>query len=113
EQAKARDVRRPAEARRLELMDRDLQRVTRLGPIDIDGAGDRIDLGEVERRDVGNRAVRLEMAGAAVDALELQARAGRHRRHGWDRTIPPIVMVKAVDCVVAVTAHLWRRPDRS
>ena len=35
--------------------DRDLQRVARLGAVDEDRAGDRIDLAEVELADVGER----------------------------------------------------------
>ena len=62
EQAEARNVGRPAEARGLEALDRDLERVARLGAVDEDRAGDRVDLAEVERCDVGDGARRAKLA---------------------------------------------------
>ena len=112
EQAEARDVRRPAEAGRHELADRDFQRVARLGAFHVDRAGDRIDPAEIEVRDVGDRARRGELAGRSVDALELERRAGRHPRGGRERVVPPEVMVAAVDRVAVATGHRSRTRSR-
>ena len=49
EKTEARDIRRPAPAGGRQVQNRDLEGVTRFGPVDVDGAGDRIDLAEVER----------------------------------------------------------------
>ena len=54
EQAETGNVRCPAEAGRLELMDRDLEGVARSRSLDEDRTGNRIDLGEVEGSDVAS-----------------------------------------------------------
>ena len=94
-------------------MDGDFDRVPGLGPVDIDGTGDRIDLREIQRRDIGRGAVGIEVPAAAIHAFEADRRARRDFLDGRDRTIPPEVMMRAVDGVVTVIAHLWRKPARS
>jgi len=53
QQAEARDVARPAPARRLEGQHGDLERIAGLGAIDEDRTGHRIDERKVELGDVG------------------------------------------------------------
>ena len=79
QQPEAPDVRRPAEARGVERLQRDLQHVPRLGPVDEDGPGDRIDQPEVEVRDVRRGALPRELPARAVEAAHVQPVAGRHR----------------------------------
>src|SRR5690606_20240934 len=71
QQPETRDVGRPSEAGRLERFDGDLQRVARLRTLDIDRSGDRVDLCEVERADVGDGALGRQLTARRVNALEL------------------------------------------
>ncbi len=55
EQAEARNIGGPAPARGREMQERHLDGIAGLGALDIDRARHRIDLGEIERGDVGHR----------------------------------------------------------
>ena len=63
----------------LNIVDRHLQRIARLGAFDKDRAGDRIDLAEIELRRRPRRCCRpCKLAARGIDAFELDRRAGRH-----------------------------------
>ena len=53
QKAKARNIRRPAPARRAELQQCHLDRVARLGAIDVNRACHRIDLAEIKLAEIG------------------------------------------------------------
>jgi hypothetical protein len=62
----------------LNVLDRHLERIARLGALDEDRPGHRVDPVEVEARDVGDGAVGRKLAAGGVKAFELDRRAGRH-----------------------------------
>src|SRR6202022_3426289 len=76
EQAEARNVARPAPARRLQRQDRDLERIAWLGAVDEDRPGHRIDEGEVELLQGLRRRALRELPGRSVPGLELHGLAG-------------------------------------
>src|SRR3546814_12562728 len=86
-------------------MDRHLHRIVWCSPVDEDGTGDRVYLGKVQRGDVGQRRVLSELPAGGIQALELDGRAGGDGQYGWDRMIPPEVMVRAMHGVVIGLAH--------
>jgi hypothetical protein len=57
-------------------------------------------------------ARRDELSRRAVETLELQGGSRCDRLDGRDRTIPPEMMIRTVDGVVALVAHRCRRPGR-
>ena len=64
EQPEARDVGGPAPARRGEVEDRHLDRVARLGAVDIDRAGNRVDLAEIDHDAPPQFSSRLPLRGS-------------------------------------------------
>ena len=105
EQPETRNVRRPAEAGRLERLDRHLQRVARLGAFDVDRPGHRVDLAEVEPGHVGDRAVGRQLTAGSVEALELDRRTRARPARPGRNVVPAEMMVAPVDRVVAAIAH--------
>ncbi len=94
-------------------MDGDFQDIARLGTIDEDGAGNRIDLGKVHRRHIGDRAAAMIMPGTAIQAFEFQGRAGRNRFSRLERVVPAEMMMPAMNGVMAIIAHLLHKPRRN
>ena len=72
----------PAEPRGHELLDGDLHGIARLGPIDEDGPGNRVDLGEVELADIGYGRVATELL-PEIEAFEMD-RLPAPWRARWD-----------------------------
>ena len=100
QQTKAGDDRGPSPARRHEGFDRHLERVSGLGPIHVDGAGDRVNLGEIERRDLRDARLLIDLAARSVDNFELDAIARRHGQHRRVRIVPAKMMVPTVNRMV-------------
>ena len=113
QEPESRDEGGPSPAHRRERFDRNLEGVARLGPVDIDRAGDRVDLGEIERADVGDGRVLAQLTAGCLDHLELDRVAGRHRQHRLVGVVPAEVVARGVDGVTRATRHRWRRRSRS
>ena len=62
EQAEARDIGCPAPARRTEIEYVDDQRVPRVGAVDVDGSGERVDPGGIHPLEVIEARVGAELA---------------------------------------------------
>ncbi len=115
QQTETRNVGGPAEAGGFELVDLDHQSIARLGPIHIDGAIDRIDLAEIQRRNIRDSAFGRELPGRTVETFEFQHRARCHRFGRGIGIVPTEVVLCRVDRVsgLAVTAHLSPKRSRS
>ena len=86
EQAEARNIRGPAPARGREIEERHLDCIARLRAFDIDRTRHRIDLGEIERRDVGDASTSASICPPEeFDRMKLDRLAGRNPRRpaGW------------------------------
>ncbi|MPL80474.1 hypothetical protein SDC9_26374 [bioreactor metagenome] len=111
QQAEARDVCRPAPGGALflargEAVDRHLQHVAGHRPVNIDGAGDRVDLAEIERLHILDRRGRAKLARRGVKTVEEDGRARRHRLDRGKRVVPAEMVLRAVDRVAAGFAHM-------
>src|SRR5690606_12373044 len=82
QQAEAGDDAGPAPARFLEVEELDDESVARFGPVDMNWAGHRVHLREVEAADVGRGGALRELPAGGVDGLELEdlPRLGAQRR---------------------------------
>jgi hypothetical protein len=105
EQAEPGNVGRPADARGDEFAEGDLHRVSGFGALDEDGAGHRIDLGEVDGRHVSRRRFTGEVSRARVEAFEMNRVARPAPQHRREVAAPGEIVVLAVDGVVAGDAH--------
>src|SRR5690606_9547280 len=111
QEPEARYVRSPAETGRLELLDRDLQDVARLGAFHVNRAGDRIDLAEIEVLDALDRAFRSKLSAGGVLALKVD-RGARNNTLGWrEGIVPPQVRLMPVDRVIGGLAHRYLGPS--
>jgi hypothetical protein len=100
QQSEARDDRRPAPVRRLELEQLDGKRVSWFGSLDVDRAADRVDLREIERRDVGGGRVADDLLVRGVADVEDDHLAGLDLQRGLERVVPRVcesVRAKLVD----------------
>ena len=73
EEAEAWDVGRPTSSRWDELAERDLQRVARLGALDIDRTRDGVDLAEVERGNGRDGRIRPDLPAGRLSRWLLGA----------------------------------------
>jgi hypothetical protein len=88
EEPEAGDDRRPAPGLGRELDDVYLQDVAGLGVLDVDAAGDRVDLGEVQSRAVLGGRLGGELASGRVGALQLHSLPGVDLHHRRRRVVP-------------------------
>ena len=102
QKTETRDVRRPSPARRRKGADRDLDGVARLGAVDEDGAGDRIDLCEVEPGDVGDRRLRVELAAGGIERMEFHRLARRDANRGRVGVVPAEMALMVVNRMLGV-----------
>src|SRR4030081_3182408 len=107
EQTEARNVARPAPARRLQRQDRDLERIAGPGAVDKDGPGHRVDEGEIELLQGLRRRGLRELPGRSVPGLELHGLAGRDREPRWELVVPAVMDMLPVNRVLGMAVHEW------
>ncbi len=112
EQPELGDDRRPAPVVRDQLEDLDLERVARFGALDVDRAGDRVDVAHVHLRDVLRRRVPGQLPAGRVRGLELHRRARLDLQHRRDRVVPHRLPVLSADAVERVRVGEMLAQDR-
>ena len=105
EQAEARNVARPAPARRLQRQDGDFQCIAGLGAVDEDRPGHRVDESQVELlQSLGRRALR-QLPGGSVPGFELHGLAGRDPDPRRELIVPAVMDVLPVNRVIGMAVH--------
>jgi hypothetical protein len=100
EEAEARNIGRPAPARRSKMQERHLDGIAGLRPLDVDRPRHRIDLSKIQRRDIGHRGGWRELTTRRVDGMEFHALPWRYACRG--RIIPVPAEMALVDGVIVL-----------
>src|SRR5262245_50543297 len=105
EQAESRDVPRPAPAGGAERQHAHLQRVARLGAVDVHRTRDRVDAGQVELFQLRRRGGGRELPGRGVERFEMHGLARRDLQRRRKRVVPSVVNVLLVNRVTEQFVH--------